>query len=140
MTSVAKAFEQTEYRIDTGRRRHVLRVGQPYPPAFRQWLAARCRTRCAWILTACNPAAQRVDASVNDVRHAALATCLNAGAHRYAAAVNVSVEDDWPREPGFLLLDMDEGLACSLARRFGQLALVAVPLNGPAQLVWLDRE
>ncbi len=135
---VARAFERTAYNVDIEAVRHTLFLGEPYPTAFRQWLRTWCRTHCAWIVTGHNPDAQRLGSAANDKRHAALETCLDVGAIRYAPAVNTAADDDWPPEPGFLLLNVDEGMARALARRFGQLAIVAVPLNGVARLVWLD--
>ncbi len=132
------AFERTAYNVDTNEARHTLFLGEPYPPTFRQWLRTQCRTHCAWIVTGHNPGATRLDAAANDQRHAALAVCLNIGAYRYAPAINTPMDGGWPAEPGFLLLNADEGMARTLARRFGQLAIVAVPVNGVASLVWLD--
>lgn len=133
-----QAFEQTDYHIHAGDRRYTVAIGSPCPAALRRWLSAHCRGPCAWIVTACNPRARLADADANAQRQAAMTAWLDAAAFRHVPAENRARAGDWPIEPGVCLLDMDEGLARSLALRFDQTALVAVPVDAAVQLVWVD--
>lgn len=132
------AFETTDYFIRTDAEWHTVNIGQPCPEPLRTWLARHCNGPCAWIVTACNPQAQPVGETDNQRRGAALTAWLDATAHHYTTTNSIAQHGDWPAEPGVCILDMDEGLARALALRFDQAAFVAVALNGPAQLIWID--
>ena len=43
---------------------------------------------------------------------------------------------DWEPEPGFFILNMREDIAISLAKSFGQYAILTGEIGQPARLVW----
>lgn len=139
---LAAAFEQTDYHVQAGSRGgenwYTVNIGAPCPAPLRRWLTEHCAGPCAWIVTAYNPWAEQRDAAANRQRDAALKAWLDAAGHGYTATDSRARANDWPAEPGVCILDMDEGLARALALRFGQAAMVAVPVDGPVQLVWID--
>lgn len=135
---LTQAFEQTDYRILADGQWHTVTIGSMCPPILQAWLKTHGKTRCAWIITAHNPQAEAMDAQANANRDAALKTWLDADNHAYVATDSSAQTGDWPCEPGVCVLDMDEGLARALALRFDQAAMVALPIDQPVQLVWID--
>lgn len=136
--TLTQTFEQTHYCVHADDAWHTLSIASPVPSPLRNWLKTHCHAPCAWIITAYNPQATRVSDEDNAHRDAALRAWLDAHAHAYLPARNCAPDDSWPDEPGACLLDMDEGQARALALRFDQAALVAVPIDGQPQLVWVD--
>lgn len=136
--TLINAFEATDYFIHAEQSEHCVNIGSHCSDALRRWLKTHCNTSCAWIVTAYNPKAEQSEDISNRQRHAALRACLDADGHDYVATNSRAHDGNWPDEPGVCVVDMDEGLARALALRFGQLALVAVPIDGPVQLVWTN--
>lgn len=135
---LANAFKATDYFVQNGAGWQRINIDNPCPDTLSKWLAAHCTGPCAWLVTACNPGAEPSDEPANRQRDAALRACLDAAGHRYAAADSRALDGRWPNEPGVCVVDMDEGLARALALRFGQAAFVAVPVDGPVQLLWTE--
>lgn len=134
-----KAFEATDYLVHTGDDWRRINIGRPAGDTLSVWLKKNCDASCAWIVTAYNPRAAPNDEAANRQRDAALKACLDAAGHRYVAANSRARDSTWPDEPGVCILDMDEGLARALALRFAQAAMVAVPVAGLPQLVWVAK-
>lgn len=136
--TLAAAFEATDYCVQTGDEWCQVNIGSPCSNNLRLWLQQQGRTRCAWIITAYNPQGEQTQEAENNRRDTALRAALDAAARPYVPALNRARDGSWPDEPGFCVLDMDEGRARALGLRFGQAAIVAVPLDEPVQLVWVD--
>ena len=131
---IAKAFSQTLYRVGD----HTLQIGATCPPPLARWIVRRSRT--AWLVTADNPGAACCPGGFNQARRQALETWVRIQAFSYLACVNCNPDRKWPDEHGLLIAGLDEGGARALGRRFGQLAIVAVALERPVELVWLSRQ
>ena len=137
-STLARAFQQTDYRVLADGQWHTLTVGAACPAPLRTWLITHGNSRCAWIITAHNPQAEIADAQANAERAAALQAWLDAAGHTYTATDSCAHSGDWPSEPGVCVLDMDEGLARALALRFDQVAMIAVATEHTVKLVWVD--
>jgi len=130
------AFQHTDYYVHDGERWHTLAVGAPCPAALRSRLP-HDPERGAWLVTAYNPQAQAQDEASNRQRNHALRQRLDAGGHVYLTSDSRARDGAWPTEPGVCLLDMPRPEAIALARDFDQAALLAIPRQGWASLVWL---
>jgi len=131
------AFRCAAYDVALDESWWTLKIGEPCPAAIQSWLRTHAGAAPAWLVTAHNPGAQRLAADDNEVRDAVLRDWANHHAQACLATVNRDPHDDWPDEPGLLIAGVDEGLARTLARRLGQLAMVAVHAENPTELVWL---
>lgn len=125
-STLVSAFEATTYRVDTDAGVFDLRIGR-WDAAFAAFLARRRASRWA-IVTACNPGAQPCSAARNRVLQNCLRVRLQAdgwapGRNMFPAC-NRADRDDWPDEPGWLLLEIQAAQARALAREFGQIACV----------------
>jgi hypothetical protein len=86
-------------------------------------------------VTACNPRSVPLADEENLTRMNALREMLVARGLRFYSGVAVASDGNW-RESSFLVLDLSEGDALRLAKRFGQNAFVAGRIAEPARLVW----
>ncbi|MDD3762659.1 MAG: DUF3293 domain-containing protein [Nevskiales bacterium] len=109
-------------------------IGRRNPAADRVLAALDCYRRWA-IVTPCNPASVRLSDADNRGRLRRMAGAIARARIRHCAARSQSPEGDWI-EPGYCLFDLSEPAALALARRFGQRAIVAGVLDGPATLRW----
>lgn len=131
---IAQAFGQTLYRVGGC----ALQIGLACPLPVSEWIARGART--AWIVTADNPGAACCPGGFNQARRQALETWVRIHAFSYLTCVNCDPTRKWPDEYGLLIAGLDEGGARALGRRFGQLAIVAVALERPVELVWLSSQ
>lgn len=131
------AFHATTYCIDTGKEIFSLRIGQPYP-AFASWLARRGSS--TWgIVTACNPGGQ-LTPSLNEARNLLLREALLERGWCQMPTHHVADSGNWPDEAGFCVLDVESSALQTLAREYGQAAIVYGGVDGAGRLVWLERE
>jgi hypothetical protein len=87
--------------------------------------------RSGVFVTAWNPGSGVRDAAANRAANARLEADLAPWRH----LPHEGVGDGGWREEGFFVLDLPEGTAVDLARRYGQVAIVAVRRGEPARLV-----
>lgn len=131
------AFEATHYRVFLDDTSHVLHIGSPCPAAVAAWISRHVGTRCGWLISACNPGAQRIDDARNRVRDQLLREWAFAHGSTWLEAVNEDPAHRWPVEASVLVAGIEEGQVRSMARRLGQLAIVTVSANRPPTLVWV---
>ena len=129
------AFRATSYRVDTAEGVFNLRIGRP-DPAFDDYLR-RLGVSCWAVLTACNPRGVRDDDG-NRLRRMRLQERLQTLGWSFCFACNLADDMMWPAEPGFLLLQVSEQEACSLASEFFQLACVCGDVGDAPRLVWIQ--
>lgn len=126
MAALTAAFQATTYRVNTDAGVFDLRIGERHA-AFTAFLRSRSISRWA-IVTACNPGARACAAAHNAILQGRLLARLQAAGwalgRNLFPAVNRADRDDWPDEPGWLLLEIDASQARALVREFGQLACV----------------
>lgn len=128
--ALVAAFRAAEYIVDAPDDAIVIRVGET-TAALDRALDKR-----PWaVITAHNPDGQPCTAQANAAAQRSLAVSLHA--LRPATLLNVCNRDPaglWPDEPAFLFTPRDISEADSLARRFGQRAVLTGNAGGPAQL------
>jgi len=130
------AYRATAYCVETPAGRFDLRVAQPLPAAFVDWLAAQ--NAAFWgVVTAYNPASQRRPDDINRQASVALLKAANAAGWRAFPACNLADAGDWPAEPGWLLLGGDEAGLCALAGGFSQAAVLCGAAGEAPRLCWL---
>lgn len=108
-----------EFTADDGTYR--LRAGIPDSPGL-DWLRG---TADRWaFITACNPGSVALCEAENEARHENLARELARRAWRHLPARGLDPGDDWPVEPGFLVLDRPLSELTALGRELEQNALL----------------
>lgn len=129
------AFEATDYCVDYQKQIFILHPGCPPLDAISSWVAAHNGAAPAWLITACNPGGE----AISEIKNRALVETLDAQLNRAGlhclTAVNRDPTGNWPDEPSRLIAGLEEGMARTLARRFGQAAIVAVRHNS-VELAW----
>lgn len=129
-------FANTDYCVEHPDETVTLHLNQPTPKVLAEWIAAHNGPAPAWLITAYNPGGEAAPGADNRARHARLDTLLARHGLRRLAAVNRDRSGDWPDEPGWLVAGLEEGMARSLAQRFGQAAIVAVDRHRVG-LLWI---
>ena len=126
------AFLTAHYRVFLPDREHRLTPGRvfdaPIAPPGTPWA----------LLTAFNPGAMARDACDNDEAQSRLLASLHAARHGCWPGLN-SDPDGGHAERSMLALGIPAHAADALADRFGQCALLAGRLGGPAELRVLPR-
>ncbi len=130
------AYRATEYRVADGAQRFSIRVGERCAP-----LDALLDTHGAeeWAyVTAYNPGGRPAAADANAAAQQRLEAELRATAHPVLRGEGTGDDGRWPPEPSLLVLGLPRADAIGLARRFGQVAIVAGRRGAPADLVYCD--
>ncbi len=128
------AFRATTYRVESGEGVFELRIGIPNA-AFDDFLRRRGVSRWGMI-TAYNPGGVR-SYDENLLRHHRLLEQLQARGWSCLSTCNLADDGVWPEEPGFLILQVSETEACTLAAEFLQSACVCGDIGSTPRLVWL---
>lgn len=131
------AFEAARYRIFLDNDSHVLHIGARCPAPIATWISRHAASRCAWLITANNPYAERIDAARNNARDALLHDWARRHASAWLDAINEDPSDSWPDERGVLIANSNEGEVHAIARRFGQAAIVVVQPGRSVYLHWI---
>lgn len=132
--SLATAYRNARYHVDTGAAELVLRVGEPSVPAAAL-LAAHGAAGAAY-LTAHNPGSRCCDEQTNAAAQQALREALED--YHVLAGTALDPSGRWPPEDSLLVLDIPLPEARVLAGRFGQNALLWVDTRGMPELVWVE--
>ncbi len=134
-TDVQQAFNAAAYWVDGDDRALELKIGGPCPSDLSRWIARYSTT--AWLITADNPAATPLPEAINTARRDVLGSWVKTRQLAFRRCVNRDPSGDWPDEQALLIVGLEEGTARALARRFGQLAMVAIGVDRPIELIWL---
>lgn len=130
-SDLLQAFLQTDYRVLPRTDALSVTIGQCH-----RSLDERIE-HCDWaILTACNPGARVDEAGANEHRHQQLLAAIADAGLDFLPACNRDPGGHWPEEPSVLVIGAEPGWLVALARRLGQLALVA-GTPGEAAELWL---
>ena len=126
-----QAFLQTEYVILPRANAIDIRIGQCH-----RELDSILQHRPWAVVTAYNPGGVAADAEANERRHQRLLAAIADAGLNFRPGCNRDPLGDWPDEPSLFIIDAESGWLVTLARRLGQLALVAGQPDRPAEL-WL---
>jgi hypothetical protein len=130
------AYRATRYEVNGAKPPFVLCIDEPSAALAACHLAHR--VRCSAFVTACNPGSRPASAAANEAAEAALEQRLGADGYRLLAGLGVDPARRWPAEPSVLVLGLERGAACEIAREFGQAALVCAGAEAVPRLVLLE--
>ena len=132
------AFRATCYRVWTDRGVFDLRIGLPNA-VFDAFLVDADVARWA-VLTAFNPqcVSDQSNGAENMLAHRRLQNRLEELGWAHLPACNIADGGDWPDEPGYLILHINQAEALVLARDFHQSALVCGETGSMPRLVWCE--
>ncbi len=133
---LAPLYEAAEYRVRSPWDEIVLRVGQPNAALDR--LLARMGAASLSCITAFNPASTPLPPGENRARQARLARRVAGMGLRTLPGINRDPAARWPDEETLCILDIAAKQARTLAREFGQCALLRVERGRAPFLLWSD--
>jgi len=131
-------FCRTSYWLALPDAYAALRLGEAPPAAFTAWLAAAGISSWA-IVTAYNPGGCLTAPSTNDAAQIQLGEQLAASGAAWRRGWNIADGGDWPPEETYCIGGITSRQALSLARQFGQGAVVAGQAGGRATLLFCDQ-
>ncbi|RIL06197.1 MAG: hypothetical protein DCC71_07785 [Proteobacteria bacterium] len=136
ITSAARAdaYRTTRYEVADGAVAFTIRIDER-SAALDALLEAKGLDAWAYV-TAHNPHGELRDADSNAAANAALERELAASGRPYFRGRGAGTSDAWPPEASFLVLGIARDEAVALARRWGQVAIVAGRRGEKAELVW----
>ena len=137
MTSVSAdlldAYRRTDYRVLDGVPPFVMRVDEWCEPLRRCHEAFD--VRCSTFITAWNPRSTPTPRTINDAAMERLSHDVAALGLRALAGVGVDPDGTWKGEPSLLVLGLDVPAALTLARAYGQHAIVCAGPDAIPRLV-----
>ena len=133
LEALFEAYRCTSFCADTPAGRLRIRVGER-SGALDALLAAHAVRTWAYI-TAWNPGSVALSESENRSRQQALESELGARGLPVFRGEGIGDDGRWSPEPSVLVLGLSEADGRALGARFGQIAIVAGELQGPARLV-----
>jgi hypothetical protein len=131
---ILRAYRETEYRVVEGLPT-TLHVDAVCPQLLL--LHARHQVNCSAFITACNPLGKLVAAPLNAQRDAALMAELSRRKLVALRGIGQHPTNDWPGEPGFLVLGITRRVARALGRQFEQNAIIWSGFDAVPELVLL---
>jgi hypothetical protein len=129
------AYRAADYRVTGDGFRFVMHVDTA-SPGLAALHAARGAT-CSALLTACNPASEARPADENEAAQRRLVARLVGAGVGWVDALGADPRGHWPAEPSVLALGLDRDLAMSIAREFGQNALLWAGADAVPRLLTL---
>lgn len=131
--ALAQAYRNALYRIDSNPAL-IIRIGQAHPELARLHQQHHCRR--SLILTACNPRSRRLRPAANARRMRALRQAIGALGFPCLPATGLDPQGIWPDEASLWIPGLPTAAGLTLARRFGQNALIECPEDTVARLIW----
>lgn len=116
-----RAYRETEYLVlDT----HPFKFMVGKTSKALQQLHSRYSVSSSAFITACNPYSKILDDQANTSRQADLAKALEARGFEYMDSVGQHPDNNWPPEPGYLILGISLEDASELGNGFEQNAII----------------
>lgn len=129
--ALIELYRNTHYDVRLpGGRRITVRIGQSLPTPLCEFLGNAAN---AHLVSACNPFSVATETNTNRRRMHDLVRTAEALKLPILAGVGHIPGEPW-RESFLLLASMDIGVVDTLARRFGQNAVVSLLVDQPARL------
>jgi hypothetical protein len=129
------AYRAAEYHVTGAVPQFAMRVDEP-SPSLAALHAPRGAT-CSALLTAWNPAGEARGRDDNLAAQRRLVARLAAAGVKWVEALGADPLGHWPAEPSVLALGLDHEPALSLAREFGQNALLWAGVDATPRLLLL---
>ena len=112
-----------------------IRIGITHEP-LDQWLATRGYS-CWAFVTAWNPKSSLLSIEENEARHQALMVEVASLGYSWQEGWGIGQDGSWAPEKSILVPGIMLKEAISIARQFGQLAIVFGEAGNAAQLIWV---
>lgn len=133
-TALIQAYLETDYRI-LNSNPFTLKVGVACPELAV--LNTEYRVTSSAFITAYNPISQRLSDADNARQQAKLAQTLRQSGYVFLDGIGQHPSNDWPGEPGFLVLGIDLETAMKLGDQFEQNAIIWNNIDSVPELVLL---
>jgi hypothetical protein len=130
-------YRATTYFVDGPTGRFALRIGQA--SAELDALAAAHRVNTWTYITAHNPGSVEAPSERNENQQRELEKTVEESYYPIYSGEGKR-DGGWPAEPSLLVLGIGEAEAATMARKFGQVAVLFGERSGPAQLLWTDAD
>ncbi len=130
-----RANEATHYRVGTGPKTLLLRIGQHSPNLTQRYLFNGAN--CAIFITAFNPLGKAQNDEANAVVHARLGEVLRALVADVIEGAGADPTGQWPPEKSYFALGISAEVARDLGRRFKQDAVFWIGEDAVPQLLLL---
>ena len=130
------AYRRTDFWVYSPTGWFAIRIG--HTSRELEELLSRKGARSWAYITACNPKSQELPAEQNAGRMSEFRELLNEAGHHFFEGEGIGLTGTWPPEASFLILDIDEGSARALARRYDQHAFVCGDIGESARLMWSE--
>lgn len=134
LARLACAYRATAYVVDLGPAEIALRIGRA-EPALQKLIRHRGAGGAA-LITACNPGSRLRPEARNRAATKRLARDLRRRCRLLLPYRAMADAGDWPDESGLCAIGLGLAPALHLARRYGQIAIVWLPAQGSACLVF----
>lgn len=132
---LVEAYRAAIYRVCHGGGDFSLHVGERSEPLAR--VMADTGAHSAAFVTAYNPHGELRDDTANRAAHERLWHALSRQTSLILDASGTDPTGQWPPEPGYLALGVDQQAVKTLAREFGQNAIVWVEADAVPGLILL---
>ena len=131
------AYRNTRYGVRTPLGEIALRIDapSPSPPLDALLRAAGCQI---WVFISADNPGSVADPTGNPARRARLLADVEALGLPGFAGRGIADDALWPAEESLLVLGLSEDDGTALGRKYGQIAVLAGALGGPARLVACD--
>jgi len=129
------AYMGADYHVTGDGSRFVMHVDTA-SPGLAALHAAR-GAACSALLTAYNPASEARPAAENEAAQRRLVARLAGARVGWVDALGADPREQWPAEPSVLALGLDREAAISIAREFGQNALLWAGADAVPRLLLL---
>jgi hypothetical protein len=130
------AYRNTTFCVDYPARDFGIRIGE-LCTLLDALLHEHSVTVWAYV-TACNPRSQKLPDDVNTMRQAELLARVQRLGYPVFPGRGIPDQAGWQPEESLLILGMPEPHALQLGITFGQYAIVAGTVGGPAKLCWCE--
>jgi len=126
------AYVATTYQLTVGGLQLPVRVGEASDGLSAALAAEGVESWC--FITAWNPHSEQLSVTENARRNGLLFQKITG--HKFASAIAIPDDSNWPREPGFVLFDVPLPQLVEWAEAFGQNAVVVGQSGSAPELHW----
>lgn len=126
--NLIKAYKQALYEIYLPNSTSTFQVGIEIPNDLLTFMQRGAHT-CAVFISPCNPHSEKLSDQDNQIQIELLHNHLKQNNYAFIGASGIDPKKQWPSEPGFLILDINQNDAMKICLRFRQNAYVWLGKN-----------
>ena len=133
-----EAYRTTSYCVEVPGKEIEIRVGL-HNPELNDFLARSGASQWAFV-TAYNPGSQQLTTQENQLRHELLTELLKNEGYAFVPCETIDDDNEWPPEPGYVILGINQVDAEKIAQCFEQNAILFGRRDGVPELIMLIDE